>query len=135
MRYDNFPKRDYRRHYIDTRQKARTAVFRQSGNNRGAVLENAVTGAFTFSDERAKRRKLEKQNGGQVRPLSEMARFSCNKYTIPRCNFSEGDVVACICSYEDEDFSFFSRTAEATPLRIRTRRAVGILSIYEADIL
>lgn len=52
MRYDNFSKRDYRRHYIDTRQKARAAVFRQSGNNRGAVLGGAVTGAFTFSDER-----------------------------------------------------------------------------------
>lgn len=62
MCYDNFPKRDDRSHYSYARQKRARAVFRQTGNNLGAVLETAVTGAFKFADERAKRRKLEKQN-------------------------------------------------------------------------
>lgn len=44
MCYDNFPKRDERSHYSDTRQKRARAVFRQTGNNLGAVLETTVTG-------------------------------------------------------------------------------------------
>lgn len=71
--------------------KARAAVFRQTGNNRGAVLETALTDAFTYSDERAKRRKLEKQIGGEIRALAEMPCFAESRRSLPLLPHADAD--------------------------------------------
>lgn len=77
MCYDNFPKRDERSHYSDTRQKRAGAVFRQTGNNLGAVLETAVTGCVQVRRRACKEKEVgraEPREGGN-RPLAEMVFF------------------------------------------------------------